>query len=64
MRLLQPGQFLRVLIDAAGLDDEFVTPLVRGTKVTYVKPATLTCRLSDGDLVDIHVNSLDFEEQE
>lgn len=62
MRILKPGESLRIVRNATGLGLESldVHLLEPGTIVSYVAPTWVHVRLPGGDEVDVHVSALEI----
>lgn len=62
MRVLKPGDSLRIVRRAAGLGLEAldVTMLEAGSIVEYISPSWLLVRLPDGEELEVHVSALEI----
>ena len=62
MRVLKPGDSLRIVRRAAGLGSEEaldVTLLEVGQLVTYLAPAWVLVRLPSGEEIEVHISALE-----
>lgn len=62
MRILKPGESLRIIRNSAGLGLEAldVTLLTEGSVVEYISPTWVLVRLPDGEELQVHVSALEI----